>query len=159
MPRAARTPDELPTPAEAAGMPGLEFMTAILEGRLAGPPIGPALGFDLAEVEAGRVAFRGAARFEMANPLGGVHGGWYGVLLDSAMTCAVSTRLPAGRLATTLEYKVNVVRALGFDHPVTATRWCEAAGRQVAVARGEIRDAEGRLYATGSTTCLIRPTA
>ena len=43
------------------------------------------------------MVFRGAPRFAFANPMGTVHGGWYGTLLDSAMACAVmTTRLPRG---------------------------------------------------------------
>jgi acyl-coenzyme A thioesterase PaaI-like protein len=50
------------------------------------------MNFRLAEVAHGRAVFRGAPLFDHMNPLGGVHGGWYGTLLDSCMGCAVMTK-------------------------------------------------------------------
>ena len=152
----ARTPADLPRPADLMAMSGLEFIRAIFEGRMAGAPIAETLNFRMHAVEEGRVVFRGTPEFRHLNPMGGVHGGWYGTLLDSAMGCAVATVLPQGRLYTTLEYKVNITRAL----PVGMVIDCEArvshAGRSTAVAEGWIRGVEdGRLYATGSTTCLV----
>ena len=88
--------------------------------------------------------------------MSGVHGGWYGTLLDSCMGCAVMTALPAGRAYTTLEYKVNLIRAIPQGRDVIATGRLGHAGRSTAVASGEIRDAgTDKLYATGTTTCLI----
>ncbi len=156
MQHAARGPEDLPTHEQMLSMSGLEFMRAMREGRLAGPPIAGALGYELHAVEEGRVVFRGTPRFEFTNPMGTVHGGWYGTLLDSAMACAVLTKLPRGAFYTTLEYKVNVVRAI----PLGAEILCEGTalhvGRTTGVATGEIRGVEdGRLHATGSTTCIV----
>ena len=137
-------------------MSGLDFMQAMLEGRLPHPPIGATLGFRLEVVEAGRVVWRGVPGFGTLNPMGGVHGGWYGTLLDSAMGCAVMTTLPRGSLYTTLEYKVNITRAIAAGRAILAEGRVTHAGRSTAVAEGTIRDAgDGRLHATGSTTCLI----
>ncbi|SEM79027.1 PaaI family thioesterase [Palleronia pelagia] len=135
---------------------GLEFMQAILSGERAGPPIGDAMGFALDHVEDGLVRFTGTPHFQTLNPMGGVHGGWYGTLLDSAMACAVMTKVPCGSTYTTLEYKVNITRALPADTEIVATGTVVHAGRSTGVANGEIRGAkDGRVYATGSTTCLI----
>jgi uncharacterized protein (TIGR00369 family) len=73
-----------------------------------------------------------------------VHGGWYGTLLDSCMGCAVMTALPRGRVYTTLEYKVNLLRAIPLGTEVIATGTVTHAGRSTAVASGEIRDAGHR---------------
>mgnify|MGYP000323494248 CR=1 FL=1 len=70
---------------------GLEFMQGILDGRYPSPPIGKTLGYYLTKVAEGRVVFSGAPSFDAFNPMGTVHGGWYGTLLDSAMACAVMT--------------------------------------------------------------------
>lgn len=156
MQHAARSPAELPTADQICGMSGLEIMRAILEGRLAGPPIAGTLGFALDAVEEGRVVFRGAPRFEHANPMGAIHGGWYGTLLDSAMGCAVTTRLPRGTGYTTLEYKVNIMRAIPTDVPILCEGVAAHVGRRTGVATAEIRGAaDGRLYAMGSTTCIV----
>ena len=91
----ADTPDALPTRDQLLSMSGLEFMQAIRRGELSGPPISKLMGYTLLEVEDGRVVFRGAPSFQASNPMGQIHGGWYGTLLDSAMGCAVMTQVPA----------------------------------------------------------------
>jgi uncharacterized protein (TIGR00369 family) len=88
--------------------------------------------------------------------MGTVHGGWYGTLLDSAMGCAVMTTVPKGSAYTTLEYKVNIVRPIPLDTEIEASAQVEHAGRSTGVANSWIRGLDdGRLYATGSTTCII----
>ncbi|GHF67803.1 PaaI family thioesterase [Seohaeicola zhoushanensis] len=152
----ANSPEELLSQAEVLKMSGLEFMQGVLDGRLPGPPISRTMGYHLHEVAEGRVVFRGAPRFEMSNPLGTVHGGWYGTLLDSAMACAVMTRVPKGSVYTTLEYKINIVRSIPLGTMIECVGEVDHAGRSSGVAHGEIRGIEdGRLYATGSTTCII----
>ena len=153
--RYADAPEELASPAELLSMSGLDFMRAILEGRLPSPPIARTLDYRLEEVEEGRVVFAGAPSFEACNPLGTVHGGWYGTLLDSAMACAVQTRLPKGSAYTTLEYKVNVIKGIPLGHEVRCEGVADHVGRSTGVATGRIVDADGKLYATGSTTCIV----
>lgn len=136
-------------------MSGLEVMEAIRDGRLPGPPIAQHLNYRAHAVEPGRVAFRGTPTGEVLNPIGTVHGGWYGTLLDSAMACAVMTTVPKGAVYTTLEYKVNIVRPIPVGLEIEAVGTVQHAGRTTGVAAGEIRDLSGRLYATGSTTCVI----
>lgn len=137
-------------------MSGLEFMRALLEGRVAGAAIAATLDYRLEAVEEGRVVFAGAPGFAATNPMGTVHGGWYGTLLDSAMACAVMTRLPRGQVYTTLEYKVNIIRTIPLGSEILCEGVAEHSGRRTGVASGTIRGREdGRLYATGSTTCLV----
>ncbi|MEL6700858.1 MAG: PaaI family thioesterase, partial [Pseudomonadota bacterium] len=114
------------------------------------------LNYQVETVEDGRVVFHGTPEFRHTNPMGGVHGGWYGTLLDSCMACAVMTKVPQGSFYTTLEYKVNITRALPVGTAIRAEGIVQHSGRSTGVAVGEIRGAEdGRLYATGSTTCII----
>lgn len=152
----AQEPGDLPEMGETLSRSGLEFMKAILEGEISNPPIGRTLGYILDEVEDGRVVFRGTPTFETLNPLGTVHGGWYGTLLDSAMACAVMTKVPKGSIYTTLEYKVNITRSIPVGAEIVAEGVVSHSGRSTGVAEGTVRDAKsGKLYATGSTTCLI----
>lgn len=162
MPRTiARSPEDLPDLPDILDRTGLAFVTDMIAGRLPVPPIGAALGFDPVEAQEGRVVFAGRAGPDGLNPMRAVHGGWYGAILDSCMGCAVMTCLARGEIYTTLEFKVNITRALPLDVPVRAIGSIQHRGRTTAVATGELRGAEdGRLYATGSTTCLImRPGA
>jgi uncharacterized protein (TIGR00369 family) len=116
------------------------------------------LGFDLIEAEAGRVVFRGVPQFRHYNPIGLVHGGFAATLLDSAGGCAVHTMLEKGEGYTTLELKINMVRALTSDTgPVTAEGRIIHRGRLTATAEAHLRDDAGKLYAHATTTCMIFP--
>ncbi|MFZ3581861.1 PaaI family thioesterase [Loktanella sp. DJP18] len=151
----ARTLSDLPDRDTILSLSGLEFMQAVRDGNLPGPPIAEGMNFALDEVTPGRTVFRGTPEFAHTNPVGGVHGGWYGTLLDSCMACAVMTMVPKGAIYTTLEYRINIVRAIPLGLSVTATGIVDHAGRSTGVASGRIEGPDGKLYATGSTTCLI----
>ncbi|WP_299553277.1 PaaI family thioesterase [uncultured Tateyamaria sp.] len=156
MPRLAQSITDLPSQDELLSMSGLDFMQGILDGTVPGPPIGHTLGYALHEVQDGLVTFRGTPEFDVTNPMGTVHGGWYGTLLDSAMACAVMTKVPAGSVYTTLEYKINLTRGIPLGMEIACIGRVDHAGRSTGVATGEIRGVDdGKLYATGSTTCII----
>ena len=147
---------DVPTMDDILSRSGLDFMRDILSGALPSTPIAATLGFALTDVQDGRVTFEGEPDHSVTNVMGGVHGGWYGTLLDSALGCAVMTRVPRGSYYTTLEYKVNLTRAIPLGMTMTCTADVTHAGRTTAVATAEIRGTDdGKLYATGSTTCLI----
>lgn len=152
----AQSPDELISRDEILSMSGLAFMQGVLSGDIAGAPIARTLNFRLLSVEDGRVVFSGIPEFGALNPSGAVHGGWYGALLDSALGCAVMTKVAQGSVYTTLEYKVNITRAIPLGMEVHCEALTDHAGRSTSVAHGTIRGAEdGKVYATGSTTCII----
>lgn len=156
MPKVATSPKELMSRSEMLSMSGLEAMQSMVDGVHPGPPIAGVMGYTLHSVEAGKAVFRGAPGFSVTNPMGTVHGGWYGTLLDSAMACAVMTMIPAGTMYTTLEYKINILRAIPLDMMVDSIGITDHVGRSTGVAHGEIRGVDdGKLYATGSTTCII----
>jgi uncharacterized protein (TIGR00369 family) len=144
--------------AEVKHLSGLEFMRGIMEGRFPPPPIAAALKFELVEVEAGRALFEGAPEFAFYNPIGVVHGGYAATLLDSCMGCAVHASLPAGQAYTTLEFKVNFVRAITEKTGrVRAEGRVIHPGNRAATAEGKVYDAQGKLLAHGTTTCLVFP--
>lgn len=152
----ARGPADLLDREGLLSMSGLAFMEDMLNGRIALPAIAGVMNFRLAAVALGDVAFRGAPDFAHTNPMGAVHGGWYGAILDSALGCAVMSTLPQGRHYTTLEYKVNLIRALPVGVEAVARGRVTHAGRSTAVAEASLHGAtDGRLYASASTTCLI----
>lgn len=154
--RAAISGKDIIPPELLAQRPGVELMRAIMDGGLPAPPIAHSLDFVLVEVEAGRAVFQGTAKFDFYNPIGSVHGGWIATLLDSCVGCAVHSALPAGKGYTTLELKVNYVRALLHDSgPVRAEGKVIHLGGRVATAEGRLVDAGGKLYAHCSTTCLV----
>jgi uncharacterized protein (TIGR00369 family) len=147
-----------PAPALRAsfGLTGLGYLEAMRDGRLPVPPAAALIGIVVAEVEEGRVSMRITPSEVHYNPLGSVHGGIIATLLDSVMGCAAHSTLPARRGYTTLEIKVNYLRAVTVaTGEVTAEGRVVHAGRRSAVAEAKLTDAARRLYATASTTCLF----
>jgi uncharacterized protein (TIGR00369 family) len=145
------------TPREtAAALDGLALMQAMLRGELPAAPIAQAMNFMLVEAERGRAVFQGEPGAAFMNPMGGLHGGWYATLLDSALGCAVHTMMPAGRAYTTAELSVNLVRAIGVKvQRVRAEGRVLHCGRQLATAQARLIGPDGTLYAHGTTTCLV----
>jgi len=139
-------------------MSGLEFLRAIADGRLPQPPITETLGFILSEVSPGFALFTMTPAFRHYNPISVVHGGVAATLLDSCMSCAVQTHLQPGTGYTTLETKVNFVRAITENTgPIRAEGRSLHTGRRSATAEGRILDANGTLLAHGTTTCIVFP--
>ena len=142
--------------ADLAVMPGIAVFEAMFDGRLPGAPIAHTLDFLPVKIEPGLAVFQGQPLQRHYNPLGTVHGGWFATLLDSALGCAVHSKLPAGRAYTTLELKVNLVRALTEDVPrVRAEGRVIHLGNQTATAEARLVGPDGKLYAHGTTTCLV----
>lgn len=135
---------------------GLELFRKMITGELPRPPISDTLGFLLVEAEKGRVVFQGHPAHRHYNPIGSVHGGFHATLLDSCVACAVQSTLEAGQGYTTIELKINYIRAL-TDRvgPVRAEGKVIHAGKQIGTAEGKLYDADGKLYAHATTTCLI----
>jgi uncharacterized protein (TIGR00369 family) len=140
----------------AAGRTGIQIFEALLSGEIPAPPISHTLDFVLAEAEPGRVAFQGKPQFAHYNPLGTVHGGWIATLLDSALACAIHTLLPVGKTYTTLELKVNYVKALTDRVPlVRAIGEIIYSGGRIGTAQGKLVGPDGTLFAHATTTCII----
>jgi uncharacterized protein (TIGR00369 family) len=135
---------------------GLEAMRAVVSGELPHPPIGALLRIRMIEADEGRVVCTLEPGEDQYNPIGSVHGGVLTALMDSAMSCAVHTTLPAGAGYTTLEVKANFLRPVSGR---TGLLTCEGrvvhAGSRVATAECRVVDAAGKLYAHGTVTCLV----
>ena len=137
-------------------MSGLEGLRYMLAGNHPPPSIARTLGFTLAEVDDGRALFLGDPSDRILNPLGVVHGGWALTLIDSCTGCAAHTTLPAGVGYTTVETKVNFVRAITpATGQVRAEGVVVARGRTIITAEGKITDSRGRLLAHGTSTLIV----
>jgi uncharacterized protein (TIGR00369 family) len=139
-------------------MSGLEFVQGLVDGSLPLNTIAKTLGYDITEVERGRVVITAEPNDTHLNPAGGVHGGLSATLLDSSMGLAVLSTLEQGIGQTTLEFKISLLRPIT---PETGLIKAEGVvlncGRRVGTAEGRITDSKGRLLAHGTTTCLIFP--
>ncbi|MFQ3646806.1 MAG: PaaI family thioesterase [Anaerolineae bacterium] len=141
---------------QARAMSGLAYIEAMRDGLVPPPPIAVLVGMALTEVNEGRVVFALTTAEWQYNPIGSVHGGIAATLLDSAMGCAIHTMLPQGVGYSTLELSVNYTRGMSAaTGTVYAIGEALHVGRQSATAQGRIVDAEGKLYAHGTTTCIV----
>ena len=136
---------------------GLDFLRRVADGELPQPPMGRLMDVRITEVDRGRVVFEGVPQEFHYNPLGVVHGGMAATLLDSALGCCVNSHLEAGDFYTTLELKVNFVRAMTLETgTVRAIATTVHIGRSTAVVEGRVVDKDDRVYAFATSTCLIR---
>ena len=73
-----------------------------------------------------------------------------------AFATVVHTMMPAGRAYTTAELGINIVRAASSQSgPLRAIGTVIHCGRQLATAEARIVGPDGKLYAHGTTTCLV----
>ncbi len=141
---------------QIVGKTGLETMQSMLRGEIPFPPIGETLSCYMVHVEDGRAIFQGAPKAEHLNPLGTIHGGFHATVLDSALGCAVHSKLPVGRAYTTSQLSVNIVRALTPKiERVRAIGLVLHFGRQVATAEAKLVGPDGTLYAHATCSCLV----
>lgn len=154
--RIVRWEDPLVVARMARELSGIELFRSLLAGGGAPPPISQLMGQTLEEVEEGRIVMKLVPGEHLYNPIGMVHGGAMATLLDSVMGCAVHTMLPKGRAYTTLEIKVNYLRAITVDSgAISGEGRAVHVGRRSAVAEGKAFDSAGKLVATASTTCMV----
>lgn len=138
------------------GLSGLVYFRKMIAGQVDPPPMLKLLGIHLVEADEGRVVFTATADTPHYNGMGVAHGGFAATLLDSALGCCINTLMPPGRRFTTLELKLNLTRPLTRE--VGLLR-CEAnvvhLGSRTATSEGRIVDRNGKLYAHGTTTCIV----
>ncbi|GEM44446.1 PaaI family thioesterase [Deinococcus cellulosilyticus] len=138
---------------------GLDFLRGISEGKFPAPPVMQMLGADrpdVNDIQEGQVIFPFRPQEFHFNPIGSVHGGVYATMLDTVMACAVHTLLPAGTGYTTLDINIKYLRPLSLNgEGVKAIGKVISINKSTALAEGQIVDAEGQIYAHGTSTCMI----
>ena len=147
-----------PGPGVARGltMAGIHYLKAIIAGELPPPPMAALMQFELVEAEPGKVVFTCSPDGSVYNPNGGVHGGLVCTLLDSVAGLAVHSTLPAGKGYTSIEIKVNYLKAVRLNAgPLTATGTGVKAGSRVGFTEGVVTDASGAIVATATSTLLV----
>jgi len=135
---------------------GLDELRHIFSGATRYEGIVKLLNIRPVDVEPGRVVFEGDPDESVYNPLGSVHGGYAATLLDSALGCAVHSKLGAAQAYTTLELKIAYHRPLTKDSgTVRAEGKVVSIGRRAAFAEGRLTDGQGRLCASATSTLLV----
>jgi uncharacterized protein (TIGR00369 family) len=135
---------------------GLEIMRAIASGAVPPPPVAVLLGMVCTAVDDGHVGFAAKAAAKLTNPQGTIHGGIIATLLDTAMTCAIFTKLPEGKSCTTTDMSVQFVRPLAPDDgAMRADGYVLNVGKTRATARAELKNAAGKLCAYATSGAAI----
>jgi uncharacterized protein (TIGR00369 family) len=135
---------------------GLEYLERVVDGRIPHPSMARTLGFRLAEVEEGRAVITGETSADYCNPNGSIHGSWAAAVLDSCMGSSVHSTLADGVGFTVIEFKIDFVRPITVaTGKVTAEGRIVNVGKRIGIADGTARDADGRILARGTSTCLI----
>ena len=148
--------DQAATVAGGAGLSGLGFMQALIDGKIPPPPIAQLLNMRPTKADHGLAVFECTPDESVYNPIGLVHGGLVCTLADSAAGCAVHTTLEPGAGYTSIDITVNYLRPVTLGTgTLVATGRVTKPGRRVALATAEVTDGAGRLVATATSNCLI----
>ncbi len=135
---------------------GLEHMQAMLRGDIPRPPMAHTMSMKLAQAEMGSVVFHATATDQHLNPSGLVHGGFYATVLDSATGAAVHTTLEPGQSYGTIDLGVKMLRPIAVGEPLFAEGRVINRSRSLGVSEATLKNAEGKLFATATATCLIK---
>jgi len=138
-----------------AKMSGLEILQAMAEGVFPHPSICDTMPMQCVDVSEGQIHFSVQADDRHLNPMGGVHGGFAATILDSVTGCATHTTLVAGESYGTVDLNVKMVRPIPKNTALHAKGKVLNVSKTVIISEGEIRDADGKLYAHCTATCVI----
>ncbi|RYY28920.1 MAG: PaaI family thioesterase [Chitinophagaceae bacterium] len=148
--------DPLQTAAKAQSMSGFDFLNGILNGSIPPPPLAQTLDFQPLSLEPGKVVFRFEPKEFHYNPIGMVHGGVISTVLDTALGCALHSMLAKGVGYTTLELKVNFIKAVTISSGMLkAEGRLIHQGKSTGLAEADLKDEKGRLYAHATSTFML----
>ncbi len=134
---------------------GLEYFAQLMAGNLPLPTMAATLPMRFTYAERGLVRMTAVADARHLNTVGGVHGGFAATVIDSVTGCAVHTHMAAGESYTTISLELKMLRPPPLDETMIAEGRVIHIGRRLGVAEGSLRNAEGKLVAQGSATCMI----
>ena len=93
------------------------------------------------------------------NPLGGLHGGVFGVIHDAAMNFATNSALESGDRAVTLDVAYQTIRPAASNDVLAIRGEVVRLAKQVAYATSAVRDAAGAIVSSATATFLLRRTS
>lgn len=148
--------DPLEGAEKAKAMTGMEYLRAMNSNEIPLPPLLHTLGFGKPEVKEGEVTFSFEPQEYHFNPIGSVHGGVITAILDSAMGCTLQSVLPVGVGYTTLELKVNFLKAVNLKNKKLFSKGkIIHFGKSTALVEADLNDEDGKIYAHSTSTCYI----
>jgi uncharacterized protein (TIGR00369 family) len=121
--------------------------------HLSPPPVSRLIGFVLKSIEPGHATFEMEADERHHNPMGTLHGGIYCDIADAAMGYAYAATLAEGETFTTIELKINFLRAVRKATLIAEARVVKA-GSILGYVECEVKDQSGNLVAKAASTCM-----
>jgi uncharacterized protein (TIGR00369 family) len=144
------------TAAKGLPMAGIDYLAAMMNGKLPPPRIAGLMQLDATTLAPGRVGFTCTPDESMYNATGTIHGGVVCTLLDTVTGCALLSTLPQGRGIMSIEIKVNYLNAVHPScGPLNATGTVVKAGSRLGFTEGVVTNANGDAVATATSTLLI----
>jgi acyl-CoA thioesterase len=115
------------------------------------------LGIDILNVEFGYSKLKMDYNANLTNPYGLVNGGFFSVLADAAVACALlsMTEETPSRKLVTVEYKMNIIRPVK-EGSITAEAKIMHLGREIAVGETTITNSNDVVVALGLMTYSVR---
>lgn len=142
---------------DAEAISGLEYVQRLIRDGVSSP-MSKTMNMMLVSASDGKAEVEAYPSEKYYNPQQRVHGGYIATLMDTALGCAVQTKVPYGVGYGTIELKVSYVRKLTAE---TRRLVCAAtvlhAGRTMLTAEARVAGPDGKLYAHGSATFLVYP--
>ena len=126
----------------------------MVTGEKSGPPIADVLGFEVVEVEEGRIVIELEATERLHNPMGTLHGGVLGDIADAAMGYAFASTLADDELFTTVEIKLNFLKPI-WKAKLRAIGQVIKKGKSTGLLECRIYDEKESLVAYSTSTCMI----
>jgi uncharacterized protein (TIGR00369 family) len=114
------------------------------------------LGARVASAEAGRVVIELEAGPQHRHGGGVVQGGVITQIADAAMGMSLATLQEDGSWNTTIELKINFVRP-AIEGTLRAIGRVVEMRQSLLFSEADVVDAEGRLIARASSTCMVVP--
>lgn len=131
----------------------MDLAQKMMRGEEPPPPAGRLLGFALKAIEPGHAVFEMEVDERHHNPMGTLHGGVYCDLADAAMGFAYAATLGEGETFTTVELKINFLRAVRKGKLVADAKVVKA-GSTLGYVECEVTDQSGKLVAKAASTCI-----
>ena len=116
-------------------------------------PVSRLIVFVLKSIEPGHAIFEMEADERHHNPMGTLHGGIYCDIADAAMGYAYAATLAEGETFTTIELKINFLRAVRKATLIAEARVVKA-GSTLGYIECEVKDQSGKLVAKAASTCM-----
>jgi uncharacterized protein (TIGR00369 family) len=131
----------------------LDVLQMMQRGEIPPAPVATLIGFKLTSIQPGEAIVEFEATERHANPMGTLHGGVICDIADAAMGMAYAAGLDKGETFTTIELKINFLRPV-WTGKLRALGRVVKAGRTVGLVECDVIDAQDRLVARASSTCL-----